>query len=125
MEELNREYIMEFFSQDNNFEECYRIISELNSYDGSLEHLDYYHNDEEFFSIFYGSNVMEVVRALCHGVYSYDDDFVKIDAYGNLESACPTEIMTLYDLYKDEIADKILELYDVWDGIEFPEGFYA
>ena len=124
--ELSREKIIEFIKDINNFEEIYDLIYSINSHDESLIDLEYYYNDEEFFNIFFGINTMDAVRAVCFGDYRYNDDYVRFDGYGNLESINKYELMAEYDLYKDEIADKIIELADVC-GVFFdiPEIFYA
>ena len=66
-------------------------------------------DDDDFFDMMFGTNVLDAVRAVCYGDYNYQDDYVRFDAYGNLESANVYEIMNMYNLYKDEIADKIIE----------------
>lgn len=124
--ELSREKIIEFIKDISNFEEIYDLVYSINSHDESLIDLEYHYNDEEFFNIFFGINTMDAVRAVCFGDYRYNDDFVRFDGYGNLESVNKYELMAEYDLYKDEIADKIIELADAC-GVFFdiPETFYA
>lgn len=123
--ELNRNAILEFISNKNNFEEVMDIIISINSHDESLSYLEYYYNDEDFFNIYFGINTIDAVRAVCFGDYNYSDDFVRFNGYGNLESACQYEVMMEYDENKEEIADRIIELADVC-GVFFdlPEAFY-
>lgn len=45
-----------------------------------------YFNDDYFFSMMYGDKPMEAVRAAMYGEYEYQDDYVYINAYGNLSS---------------------------------------
>ena len=45
-----------------------------------------YSNDEEFFEIFFANRVIEAVRAVSYGDYSYQHEYVKFNGYGNLES---------------------------------------
>jgi hypothetical protein len=123
--ELNRNAIIKFLSNANNFEEIFDIVHSINSYDESLSYLEYYYNDDDFFSIFFGINTMDAVRAVCFGDYNYSDDFVKFNGYGNLESANKYEVMSEFEFEKEFIADKIIELADVC-GVFFdlPEEFY-
>jgi hypothetical protein len=123
--ELNRNVIIKFLSNANNFEEIFDIVHSINSYDESLSYLEYYYNDDDFFSIFFGINTMDAVRAVCFGDYNYCDDFVKFNGYGNLESANKYEVMSEFEFEKEFIADKIIELADVC-GVFFdlPEEFY-
>ena len=119
--------ILDFFSEcdSTNFYMAYDLICAVNSYDGSLDDICYYCNDDDFFAMAFGTNVLDAVRAVCYGNYKYSDDYVRFDAYGNLESANSYEIMNMYDLYKNEIADKIIELADVcFDYLDLPECFF-
>ena len=123
--ELSRHAILDFIADDNNFNETFDLINCINSYDGSLDDIYYYYNDDDFFAMVFGTNVLDAVRAVCYGDYSYSDDYVRLDAYGNLESANMYEILSRYEEYKDEIADKIIELADVCeDYLDLPEAFY-
>lgn len=82
------------------------VVQELNSWNGCLDNLDVYENDEEFFNMMYEGKPMEAVRACCYGDYEYMHTYVRINAYGNLES------LSEYDLeheLKDSI-DEIIEL---------------
>lgn len=95
----------------NNIEEVGAIVSEINSIDGSLEYLDYWENDEEFFNTFFSSNPMEVARTIYYGDYRYCDDYVKFDGYGNLETIDQYGLENKYREYIDEIVDSLLEHY--------------
>ena len=62
------------------------IITEINSIDNSLDYLEYYENDKEFFNTFFYNNPTEAVRSAYYGDYSYCDDWVKFDGDMNLKS---------------------------------------
>ena len=74
--------------------------------------------DEEFFSTYF-SNPMEAARATFFGnIQSWNDDYIRINSYGNLES------LTEYDALKeiDEYLGEIYEHEDTWsDYIEDEE----
>ena len=83
------------------------MVRECSSYDSSLEEYYYYENDEEFFKTRYRDDTMSAVRAVCFGHYNYMDDYVRVNAYGNLDSK------SSYD-YEDELRDgqeEIIERY--------------
>lgn len=88
------------------------MTRDVNSYDGSLENLEVYDNDDEFFNTFFQNNVLEAVRAVSFGDYHYSDDYVKFNGYGNLESMSDYEYNSLLEDYADEIAERYLELVD-------------
>ena len=125
--ELSRQAVIDYFENcdGSTFYTAYELVCAINSYDGSLDEISYYCNDDDFFDMMFGTNVLDAVRAVCYGDYNYQDDYVRFDAYGNLESANIYEIMSMYNLYKDEIADKIIELADVYfEYEELPECFF-
>ena len=123
--ELNRNRIIEYIDDIENFDMTFNFIQIINSYDGSLSEIEYFYNEDEFFEIFFGINTMEAVKAICFGDYRYNDEFVRFNAYNNLESANKYEVMLDYNMYKEEIADKLIELYDACDiYIDFPDEFY-
>ena len=109
-------------------DELKEMAQDVNSWNGELDYLEYYENDEYFFNDFFNGNVIEAVRAVSYGNYNYMDEYVKFDGYGNLESASEydvekeiedneEEIIDAYirnidNMYNDEIKDKIQELLD-------------
>lgn len=84
------------------------VVREINSYNGALDYLDYFENDEEFFSMFF-TDPMEAVRATQYGDYNFTDDYVRFNAYGNLDSC--DEWALLEDLKDniDEIIEQLIE----------------
>ncbi|OLF87124.1 hypothetical protein B4089_3745 [Bacillus licheniformis] len=90
-----------------NMEELQNVVREINTWDGSLEHLDYEYNDEEFFNVFFEGKPMEAVRAVFYGDYRYMDDYVKFDGYGNLESASEYQVEKELEESIDEIMDAL------------------
>ena len=106
-----REYLL------NDMDELDYIIAEINGWDGSLDWLEAYENDEEFFDMFF-ANTMEAVRSVCYGNYNYSDDLVRLDGYGNLESFSRWEYE---DKLKDNIDDIIERLLSVYYQIDIDE----
>lgn len=45
-----------------------------------------YTNDEDFFNTYFEGKTLEAVRAVCFGEYEYQNEYVKFNGYGNLES---------------------------------------
>ena len=89
MEKNNRiveikEEILGLIRNDDNL--TMEIISELNGQNGCLENYSFYENDEEFFEIFFYNKPMEAVRSSFYGDYRFNDDYVRFNAYENLES---------------------------------------
>ena len=104
---------MEKFEQLKNeitFEELQEMLCDCISYDGSFEDLDYRENDEDFFETYFRTKD-EVARAICYGDYNYTDDFVRFNAYGNLESASKYQVEEEIENYREEIIEHYLELY--------------
>ena len=95
----------------NHVDEIGGIISDINSIDGSLDYLEYYENNEEFFNTFFYNNPTEAVRSSFYGDYHYCENWVKFDGYGNLKSVNDYELEKEYKYYIDEIVNALLEHY--------------
>jgi hypothetical protein len=107
-----------------NIEELRFLVSEINSYNGSLEYLEVWNNDgftiNELFTDPY-----EALKSSYFGNYNFYDDLIRFNSYGNIES------LSYYD-YEIELRDNIeeiiealLEIYnhldineELWDLIE-------
>ena len=99
-----REYLL------NNEETLLEVVSELNSWNGCLENLDFWENDEEFFNTFF-DNPMEAIRATYYGNYNYNDDYVKFNGYGNIDSYSEYERIEEIKDNIDDIVDNLIEYY--------------
>ena len=99
-----REYLL------NNEDVLLDVVSELNSWNGCLENLDFWENDEEFFNTFF-DNPMEAIRATYYGNYNYNDDYVKFNGYGNIDSYSEYERIEEIKDSIDDIVDNLIECY--------------
>lgn len=98
--------------KDNGIYRTLEMIDAINHYDNSLENLNYYENDEEFFNMFFYNNPMEAVRASYYGDYKYLDEYVKIDLNGNLKSSWKYELYFELTENVNEIIDRLVELME-------------
>ena len=103
-EEKIREYLLD------NEEVLFDIVSELNSWNGCLDYLEFWGNDEEFFNTFFESP-MDAIRATHYGDYNYNDDYVRLNAYGNIESFSEWERNEEIKDNIDDIVDNLVEYY--------------
>lgn len=88
------------------------MVRECSSYDGSLEEYYYYNNDEEFFTANFNDDMMEAVRAVCFGHYNYTDDYVRVNAYGNLDSLPEYDYEDEMEDNKEEIVERYIEMLE-------------
>ena len=96
----------------NNSEEIKNVIAEINNWNGSLANFEVYDNDEYFFSdIFYGSRY-DLVEKIINGDYRLEDDLVRFDFYGDLESLDEWEWEEELKENIDEIMEELLDCYD-------------
>lgn len=89
-------------------EDLKEMVYEVFNYDGMLEELYYYYNDEEFFEIYFQQKD-EVARAICYGDYRYNDTYVKFDGYMNLYSISQFEYENLIKKSAKEIFETYIE----------------
>lgn len=99
------------YLQDN-VDTLREMVSEVNSYNGALEEYRWEINDEEFYDIFF-KDKMEVARAVYYGgnSYNYMEEYVRFDAYGNLETTDSYNMRRDLQDGASEILDEFLELY--------------
>ena len=109
---LNRDKVLKFLTDFENFSDILAIVFGINAEDMSLEHIGFMFNDEDFFETFYKDDVVEAVRATHFGDYDFIDDFVLFNSYGNLDSYDEFEAMNEFIEHKEEIADAIFRLYE-------------
>lgn len=109
-ENLVKEYLLE------NEDVLISVVQELNSWNGCLDWLEFWENDGEFFELFYsGKNGLEIARAIYYGDYRYNDDYVRINGYGNLVSYTEYEMIEVIKDYIDEIVENLIEQHDNLD----------
>lgn len=109
--------MIEKLKEELTIEELREMAQDVNSWDGELEDLNYYENDEEFFEMFFADKVDEAVRAVCYGNYNYTDSYVRFNAYGNLDSCDEWEYQKEIENSAEEIINAYLEnISDMWNG---------
>ena len=113
---MHRGVIKEYLAE--NLEVARQVINELNCYNGCLDYLDYCENDDYFLKLYFEGNPGELARAIYYGDYNYNDDYIKFNSYGNLETASEAdveqEIMDNLDEIIDNLADykENIDIYD-------------
>lgn len=98
-------------------EDLKEMLLSINSYDNRLDNLDYQENSEDFFSAYYSNNPYEVARAVYYGDYNFNDEYVKINVYGNLESISEYTFNDLIEDYKEEILTEYLNIIEEDENI--------
>ena len=96
---------------ENDIDIIKEVVSEVNSWSGELDDLDYKENDEDFFNTYFEGKPMEAVRATYYGDYNYMDEYVKFNAYGNLESASQWKVDKEIEESIDDIIESLINNY--------------
>lgn len=87
------------------------MVSECNGLNNSLEDYRMEIFDEEFFEIFF-ENPMDAARAVFFGnIQNWNDDYIRFNAYGNLESMSDYEYDRMLEDGLEEIVEVAVELY--------------
>ena len=104
-----------------NEEELMSIVQEIYNYNGSLETLNFYENDKEFFNTFFLDNPMRLAMLISYGDYRYHNDYVRFNGCGNLESFDRYELIQELKYYIDDIIESLkscwTEIYITDDDI--------
>ena len=85
------------------------IVRELNSWNACLDYLDVYNNDDEFFDMFFEGKPAELARAIYYGDFNYNDEYIKFNAYENLESLSEYEYEEMLEENIEEITENLIE----------------
>lgn len=115
MEEVTLDEIKNYILENVNLN---YLCREINLYSGIYSDVMYYDNDDDFFVTFYSDDVLEAVRAVCYGEYTFTDDYVRIDAYGNLQSASGLEVEEELSGYVDDFIMNLLDDKDMRNSID-------
>ena len=85
------------------------VVRELDGWNNCLDYLIVYENDEEFFDIFFANNPAEVARAIYYGDFNYNDEYIKFNAYGNLETLSEYNYEELLKENVEEVIDCLIK----------------
>ena len=104
-----KERIVDCIENEVDDEDLVNLVNEINGYNGNFDSLTWYPFDEEFFENFF-SDPMEAARATFFGdIHNWNDELIRFDSYGNLESSSYGSAALECIGYADEIADEIIE----------------
>ena len=96
----------------NETEKLMAMVQEVNSWNGELESLNVWENDDDFFNTFFGGDPMEVARSISFGDYNYNDEYVAFNGYGNLVSYNEYQVEKLLKDFEEEIIESYNELVE-------------
>ena len=85
------------------------VISELNSWNACLDYLEVYNNDDEFFDMFFEGKPAELARAIYYGDFNNNDEYIKFNGYGNLETFSKYDYEELLEENIEEITENLIE----------------
>lgn len=91
------------------FESLRNIVSECFDWNSSLEDYYYYENDSDFYDMAF-SDKMEMAKAIYYGDFDYNDEYVKLNVYGNIETVDKTD-------YKEILLDNVDEILKTYIGL--------
>ena len=118
VERNENDYITKIKTYFNaNKTELFEIVSQINSYDGSLQHLDFLYM-EDLDMYLDGLTPTDIANKIFFGDFNPNHEYFKFNGYENLESFDEWELnKELFDNI-DEIIERIIDLKD---EIELPE----
>ena len=106
---------------DLNTDTLLSLVSEVNSYDGSLEYLEYY-DWGTFEDLISGMEPGDVIRRTVLGDVRLSDDYIGFDGYANFSTLNKYDYGELLGDSIDDIAQVVADLWDVIDhGLEEEE----
>ena len=84
-----------------------QLIEIHNQYCENINYMDdqIFYNDEEFFEVYFDGRTQQLIRAIFYGNFNPNQEFIKFDGYGNLE----TFDNVSYQIDFEAIAENIYE----------------
>lgn len=104
MRELRR-YLLE------NLEELKGVVAEINGYNGSLDYLEVWENEDYIINELF-SNPYEAIRSSYFGCYNFNDSLIRFNGYGNIESLSESEYMDELTENIEDIIDELMKIYN-------------
>lgn len=101
-----------------NYELAKDLVLESSAWDGGLEYLYVFSNDEEFFNTFKFIDGFSLACKVYYGDYRPGDEYVRFDGYENLESLTDWQYKNELYNHASEIVEEILKNYydiTIWD----------
>ena len=93
----------------NDFNTLKDAVRELNTWNACRDYLDVYNNDDEFFDMFFEGKPAELARAIYYGDFNYNDEYIKFNGYGNLETFSEYDYEELLEENIEEITENLIE----------------
>ena len=96
---------------DNKAIELLEMVQEVNSYNGGLEHLEFYDMDC-FNEIMCGLEPDELARRIFFGDFNPNHEYFEFNGYGNLESLSEYDLEKELLDYEEDIREAYKELFE-------------
>lgn len=112
MRKMTREEAIRNYVEHLNGDDLTFLLQHINGYDGSFEEVDYYDMDE-FDEVMSNYTPTEIAQMIFYGgEFSPNDEYFRLNAYGNLESANWGAIIAeTAELEEEEIIDHLTHYY--------------
>lgn len=87
------------------------MVNDVNSYDNSLEYLNYL--DMDFLDDYLvGLTPTEILNKMFYGIFNPNHPYFRFNGYENLKSYTEWEVEEDLNLYKEDIAERFIYLYE-------------
>ena len=108
---MTREQAITAYVEKISDDELVELIQRMSFYDGSFDDCIYY-DMEDFDEFLAGHTPMEIAQMICFGDYfSPNDEYFRLNAYGNLESADWPDVKLEAEDLKDDIIGHLVNSY--------------
>ena len=104
-----------------NLNELKSLVCEINGYNGSLDYLQVYENEEYTINELFYNNPYEALERCWYGTYNINHSLIRFNGYGNIESLSDYD----YEVeLKENIDDIIEELLKIYNKIDISKEIY-
>jgi hypothetical protein len=95
----------------NNEDKLQEVVAELNSWNGSLDNLEFYSNDEYTINEIFATPY-DFAEKCAYGDYNINDEYFKFNGYGNIETCTEQEMIQDMEDCIDDIVDSLKDNYE-------------
>lgn len=89
------------------------VVSDINSWDGSLRDLEFWPLDSYELEVFFGNDLMRLADAICDGDFRSNDDYFTInDVYGYINTYSEYEMIEELKNNIDDIVERLFDKYN-------------
>lgn len=109
---MNYEKLKDILMEEVDGDTLLNMVRDCNGWNGSLEEYRFEYNDEDFYDTYFSGEPYKLAMALNSHEANTNDEYIRMDVYGDLVTYTNSEVEQELLSNKEEIIDQFLELLE-------------